>query len=144
MNMPNSVMAIPRMAMTDSDSSSMKYAANAVKMGAEACIRTVRLGPMVTYAAKRPKSPMPSPIMPLRPTQSHWPLFASGRIVPSSATCAAIRSPMAIVVRMVFTLNAPNFLPAEVKKRLLAVQRQDVRIAADSPIVLGFKFFTFV
>jgi hypothetical protein len=41
------------------------------------------------------------------------------------------------------TLNEPSLLPADVKKRELAVQRHEVRIAADSPMRAEFKFLTF-
>ena len=81
--------------------------------------------------------------MPLRPIQNHCPLLARGNRVPSKTTCAQSRSPMAINERYALTLNEPNLLPAEVKRRELAVQKHDVRIAADSPMRFGSKFFTF-
>ncbi len=46
------------------------------------------------------------------------------------------------MVRYTLTLNEPNLLPADVKKRQLAVQRHEVRIAAESPIRSEFKFLT--
>jgi hypothetical protein len=49
---------------------------------------------------------------------------------------------MAITVRYALTLKEPNLLPADVKRIELKVQRQDVRIAADSPIRLESKFLT--
>jgi hypothetical protein len=49
---------------------------------------------------------------------------------------------MAITVRYALTLNEPNLLPADVKRIELNVHRQDVRIAADSPMTLEFKLLT--
>jgi hypothetical protein len=49
---------------------------------------------------------------------------------------------MAIIVRYTLTVNEPNLLPAAVKKRQLAVQRHEVRIAAESPVRFEFKFLT--
>jgi hypothetical protein len=46
---------------------------------------------------------------------------------------------MAISVRYALTLNEPNLLPAEVKKRELNVQKHEVRIAADSPTTFESK-----
>lgn len=68
-------------------------------MGDDACISRVRRGPMVTYAANRPKSPMPSPTMPLRPIQNHWALLAAGSRTPRKMKCVDIRSMMAMVER---------------------------------------------
>ena len=64
-------------------------------------------------------------------------------MVPNKMTCAQTRSPIAIIVRYALTLNEPNLLPADVKKIELAVQKHDVRIAADSPTRFESKFLTF-
>jgi hypothetical protein len=50
---------------------------------------------------------------------------------------------MAIIVRYALTLNEPNLLPADVKRIELAVQKHEVRIAADSPMRFVSKFLTF-
>jgi hypothetical protein len=97
---------------------------------------------MVTYAANNPKSPMPSPTMPLKPIQNHCPLLARGSRVPSKTTCVQARSPIAIIVRYALTLNEPNLLPADVKRIELNVQKHEVRIAADSPTRFESKFLT--
>lgn len=47
---------------------------------------------------------------------------------------------MAIIVRYALTLNEPNLLPAVVNRIELAVQKHEVRIAADSPIRFVSKF----
>ena len=80
--------------------------------------------------------------MPLKPSQSHCPVFARGSTVPSKTTCAQNKSPIAIIVRYTLTLNEPNLLPADVKNIQLAVQRHEVRIAAESPVRFEFKFLT--
>jgi hypothetical protein len=50
---------------------------------------------------------------------------------------------MAINERYALTPNGPNLLPAEVKSRELAVQKHDVRTAADSPMRFGSILLTF-
>jgi len=137
------VTATPIIAMGENVSPNIKNAPNDANIGADDCIRTDLRGPIVTYAANSPKSPIPSPTTPLKPIQNHCPLLARGTSVPSRTTWAHPRNPMAIIVRYALTLKEPNLLPADVNKRELNVQKHEVRIAADSPTMFESKFLTF-
>jgi len=96
---PVSVVAIPIMANGGITSPNIRYATKEANIGDKDIIRSESLGPIMTKAANNPMSPIPNPMIPLKPIQNNCSFVAAGNAVPRIKMCAEISRITAMAVR---------------------------------------------